>query len=169
MARILTLVLRNPLRTIRFSYAFIVQIILILLRRILLPHFPQYQSWRIQLQRAYLSSTSVHFPDLVHRLPVTSCPERRARRVGSGWTGYIVPGSKSVKELSLDSSENHACVAIYAHGGGYARGEARMYLNYMERWIRVAARAGLDLSFLTVEYRECPHVAPVSKSSCTQR
>jgi len=29
-----------------------------------------------------------------------------------------------------------------------------MYLKYMERWERVAAEEGLDLVFLSVEYRE---------------
>lgn len=154
MANLLILLLRNPLSTISFSYSFIVQSLLVLLRRILLPHFPSYQSTRLQVQRAYLSSCSVNFPDLVHRLPVGQSPENRARRVGSGWTGYIIPGTRSLKEFVIDSSNRFRCVAIYAHGGGYARGEAKMYLNYMERWTQFASEAGLDLTFLSVEYRK---------------
>ena len=68
--------------------------------------------------------------------------------------GYVVPGSKSFKEMRSETPEGRNCVVLYAHGGGYARGEARMYLNYMERWIRVAAKAGLNLCFISVEYRE---------------
>lgn len=155
MANLLVLLLRNPLRTARFSYSFLAQVLLILLRRILLPHMPYYQSIRQQIQRAYLVSCSLSLPDLVHRLPITSCPDSRAKRVGSGWTGYLIPGTKSLKELSLNTSQNSRCLAIYAHGGGYARGEARMYRNYMERWIQVAAKSDLDLVFLSVEYRVC--------------
>lgn len=53
-----------------------------------------------------------------------------------------------------------SCLVLYAHGGGYARGEARMYLNYMERWQREAEKVGLELTFLSVEYRMllCPPV-----------
>ena len=29
-----------------------------------------------------------------------------------------------------------------------------MYLNYMERWINEAAGVGLDLKFISVEYRK---------------
>ncbi|KAK5400811.1 hypothetical protein LTR06_011232 [Exophiala xenobiotica] len=51
-----------------------------------------------------------------------------------------------------DKSHDMQCVAVYAHGGGYARGEARMYIRYMERWVRVAAEAGIHLTFVSVEY-----------------
>jgi acetyl esterase/lipase len=45
------------------------------------------------------------------------------------------------------------CVVLYAHGGGYARGEAKMYINYMERWVKAATLENLDMVFLSVEYR----------------
>lgn len=168
MSNLLALVLWNPFKTLRFGYTFAVQILLIVLRRILLPHYPHYQTLRLQLQRAYLASTNLHFPDLVHRLPVRRCPETRARKVTtSSWTGYFVPGSASAKEIALDCSaapptQRRNCVVLYAHGGGYARGEARMYLNYMERWIARGAEAGLDVAFLSVEYpltTDAPHPA----------
>lgn len=154
MANLLSLILRNPIRTTSFSYTFIVQILLIILKRILLPHYPHYQSLRLQLQRAYLSSSSLCFPDFVHRLPITYCSEKRARKVGDSWTGYVVPGTRDLKDTIIQTGDIQRGVVVYAHGGGYARGEARMYLNYMERWVKVAKQAGLELTFLTVEYRK---------------
>jgi hypothetical protein len=151
---ILNLILRNPSSAIRFSYSFVAQSFLVVLRRILLPHIPNYQSLRVQFQRAYLSSCSATFPDLTHRLPVGPVAETKAKQVGSDWTGYIIPGHKSLKPLTAGDPGQSRCIALYAHGGGYARGEAKMYINYMERWVRVAAEAGLDLTFLSVEYRE---------------
>lgn len=153
MANILTLLLKNPGKATRFWYTFLVQVFLVLLRRLLLPHWPYYQTLRLQLQRAYLSSTNFHFPDLVHRLPIKSCPEIRARRLGTDWTGYLIPGSV-LKEATLDHGELRSCVVVYAHGGGYARGEARMYMRYMERWVKEAEKHKLKLRFLSVEYRK---------------
>ena len=154
MYRLLAQILANPGKTIGFSYTFVVQVILALLKGLLLPHLPRYQTIRLKIQRAYLVAAHVHFPTLVHRLPVKSCPERRARRVGSDWTGYIIPGTQDLKEVGHDKPSKRSCIALYAHGGGYAAGEARMYLDYMERWIKVAARSGLKLCFLSVEYRK---------------
>lgn len=158
MVHLTALILCNPLKTLRFTYTFIAQVILVLLKHILLPYFPVYQSLRTQLQRAYLASSALHFPAIVHRLPVTHCPSSRARKVGSGWTGYLVPGTRPVSDLSRDRlcCDRKVCIALYAHGGGYAWGEARQYLNYMERWIDIASKMGIDLTFLSVEYRKCP-------------
>jgi acetyl esterase/lipase len=166
MARLAALMLRNPLKSLYFSYSFLVQIFIILLRRLLLPHFPIYQSVRLQIQRAYLASAAVNFPDLVHRLPILSCPEQRARKIGSGWTGYIIPGRKSLSDFTGESQNSKRSVALYAHGGGYARGEARMYMNYMERWVMGATQAGLDLVFLSVEYRKDCQCGRVVKMDC---
>ncbi|KAK5045787.1 hypothetical protein LTR84_008880 [Exophiala bonariae] len=151
MANLWLLLLRHPLRAILFSHSFLSQILLTLLQRLLLPHFPSHQSLRLQIQRAYLSSASLTFPDLTHRLPVGNVPARRARKL-ENIPAYLVPGSRELSDFAGPKHETRRCVALFAHGGGYARGEARMYLNYMERWIRVAAQASLDLAFLTVEY-----------------
>jgi hypothetical protein len=151
---LLALLLRNPLNSIRFLYTFLAQSLIVFLRRLLLPHIPIYQSLRIQLQRAYMSSCSATFPDLTYRLPVGPVATTRAKRVGSDFIGYIIPGTKSLKPLTASGVGNTRCVALFAHGGGYARGEAKMYINYMERWERVAAEASLDLTFLSVEYRK---------------
>jgi hypothetical protein len=138
-----TLLFRHPYTSLKFSYCFIVQVLLVLLRRILLLRFPSYQSLRIQLQKAYLSSASLTFPNLTHRLPVTACPERRARSLaGTGWTGYVIPGNRNLSGFIGDAKQGARCVVLYAQGGGYARGEVRMYLNYMERWVKVAAGEG---------------------------
>lgn len=153
MANLWWLLLSHPLRTLLFSHSFLSQILLALLRRLLLPHFPSHQSLRLQLQRAYLSSASLTFPDLTHRLPVGFVSANRARKLDNV-PAYLVPGSRVLSDFGGPKRENRRCVVLFAHGGGYARGEARMYLNYMERWVRAAAQAGLDLVFLTVEYRE---------------
>lgn len=151
MVQLWELLLQSPLRSCRFLYAFGIQIFLVGLRSILLPTLPHYQSLRLQLHRAYWSSSSYYFPEVIHRLPVTNCPSERARRVGSKFTGYIIPGSA---DLAVLAGKRKYCVVLYAHGGGYARGEARMYLNYMDRWVKGAAEAGLNLVFLSVEYRK---------------
>ncbi|KAJ5707659.1 hypothetical protein N7488_007460 [Penicillium malachiteum] len=112
-----------------------------------------YQSLRIQLHRAYLSSCATTFPDLVYRLPVGQVPESRAKLIKSDFVGYLIPGNKShlLSQISAKPS-NSQCVILYAHGGGYARGEAKMYLDYMERWVRCARSKDLDIVFLSVEY-----------------
>jgi acetyl esterase/lipase len=150
MWRFLKCILSHPIQATCFGYNFGAQVFLLCLKKVLLPFWPNYQSFRIQLQRAYWSSSSHSFPDLIHRLPVTYCPESRARKVGSeSWTAYVIPGTRDLNE----TSDGRRCVIIYAHGGGYARGEARMYLRYMNRWIKEASQAGLCLTFLSVEYR----------------
>jgi acetyl esterase/lipase len=127
----------------------------VLLRRLLLPHFPVYQSLRLQLQRAYLSSASLTFPDLTHRLPVGNISPRRARKVDETVPAYLIPGTCDLADFARKGKgATQRCIVLYAHGGGYARGEARMYLNYMERWLASARKRSLDLAFFTVEYRE---------------
>lgn len=160
MASLLLLLLRNPFSTLCFSHSFLSQLLLVLLRWVLLPHFPRYQSLRLQVQRAYLSSATTNFPDLPHRLPVSPQPVHRVRKLDHDIPAFIVPGSRSLSEFTAAQTTTEAgagqrkCVALFAHGGGYARGEARMYLNYMERWVRDAAADGLDLVFVSVEYRK---------------
>lgn len=154
MANLLLLLLRHPLRSLIFTHSFFSQILLAILRRLLLPHFPSHQSLRLQIQRAYLAAASLTFPDLTHRLPVGNLPPNRARKVGDS-PAYLIPGSRQLSDFASPKDGTQACVALFAHGGGYVRGEARMYANYMERWVRGAAQAKLDLVFLSVEYREC--------------
>ncbi|KAL3472691.1 alpha/beta-hydrolase [Aspergillus californicus] len=156
MVKLWKLLLQNPIRSCRFLYAFGTQILLTGLKAILLPTLPRYQSVRLQLHRAYWSSSSYYFPEIIHRLPVTNCPEALARSVGSKFTGYVIPGTV---ELAVSPGDQRRCVVIYAHGGGYARGEARMYLNYMDRWVKGAGEAGLEIVFLSVEY-PLTHEAP---------
>ncbi|OAP57404.1 hypothetical protein AYL99_08142 [Fonsecaea erecta] len=152
MMKLLLLLLKHPLRSLIFSYSFLVQILLVLLRRALLPHFPVYQTLRIQIQRAYLGSASLTFPDLTHRLPVGKLPIGRARKVDGSVPAYLIPGRRELAEFAVPNPKRQQCVVIYAHGGGYARGEARMYLRYMERWVREASKENLDLVFVSVEY-----------------
>lgn len=158
MARLWILLLRNPLRTLFFCQSFLAQILLITLRRILLPYLPTYQSMRIQLQRAYLSSAVMTFPDLTHRLPVGRMSSSRARQIDSSIPAYLVPGVRQLRGVNKPK-----CVVLFAHGGGYARGEARMYVNYMERWVREAASKKLDLVFLSVEYRTSKFIVVIDR------
>lgn len=136
MANLAMLMLRNPLQSLYFSYSFLAQILLILLRRLLLPHFPVYQSIRLQVHRAYLASSALTFPNLVHRLPIVSCPQDVARQVGTGWTGYVIPGQKELVKGSASGEYEKRCVVLYAHGGGYLRGEARMYRVSFDVFVR---------------------------------
>ncbi|KAF5857630.1 hypothetical protein ETB97_005483 [Aspergillus alliaceus] len=162
MVKLWKLLLRNPIRSCRFIHAFVTQVFIVTLKRALLPGWPHYQSYRLQLQRCYWASSSFYFPEVVHRLPVTDCPSSEARRVGLDWSGYVIPGTKNLKDLQFSDLNPNTCIAIYAHGGCYARGEARMYLNYMKRWTQGAAAVGLDITFLSVEYPlsdEAPHPA----------
>lgn len=154
MVSLLSLIFTNPLLSFRLSYTFSAQVLIILLKSALLPYFPGYLSLRTQLQRAYLASAALHFPSFVHRLPVTHCPSDRARKVGTGWTGYVIPGRRFLSDFTSESPDLKRCVVLYAHGGGYAWGEARQYLNYMERWVLAASKLGIDLAFLSVEYRK---------------
>lgn len=151
MWKLIKLMLGSPLRSLKFTYTFAAQVLLVCLKHALLPHLPKYQSFRTQIHRAYLSSSATLFFPLTHRLPVTGCPEERARRVGDGWTAYVIPGTSRLEGIAQDP---RACAIVYSHGGGYARGEARMYLNYMERWIKEGRKLGLEFTFVSVEYRK---------------
>lgn len=142
----------SPLSSLLFAFAFLVQTILILLRRLLLPKFPPYQSLRTQIQRAYLASAVVHYPDLPHRLPVRAS-QREARMLeGDGWTGYLIPGHDTLANYVNQPLEERCRIVLFAHGGGYARGEARMYRRYMRRWRQCASVHGLQILFLSIEY-----------------
>ena len=154
MGNLLQLILRHPLQALLFTHSFISQVSLVLLRRLLLPHFPVYQPLRLQIQRAYLAAAALAFPDLPHRLPVGKVSLKRARKVDEKVPAFLVPGTRQLSHFSQPSNAKQRCVVLFAHGGGYARGEARMYLNYMERWIANSAQEDLDLAFFSVEYRE---------------
>ncbi|EME82840.1 uncharacterized protein MYCFIDRAFT_196288 [Pseudocercospora fijiensis CIRAD86] len=148
---LLKLIWLNPLQTIRFTYTFVIQASLVVLKRVLLPHVPSYQSFRLQLQRAYLSSCSLTFPNLTWRLPIGDLPEHKAKRldVGSSVMLYAIPGWTWEKRR-CGIGKN--IIALYAHGGAYARGEAKMYIESMERWERAATERGWGLTFVSVEY-----------------
>ncbi|KAH0842475.1 hypothetical protein FOPE_07489 [Fonsecaea pedrosoi] len=156
MANLVLLLLKHPLRTLLFIHTFFSQISLVLLRRLLLPHFPVFQSLRLQIQRAYLGAAALTFPDLTHRLPVGDLSRRRARQVDEKVPAYLIPGTRGLSDFAQpkDDGKKQRCVVLFAHGGGYARGEARMYVNYLERWVAESARRDLDLAFYSVEYRE---------------
>lgn len=156
MYRLLFSLLRSPLKSLRFTYYFFVQALILFLHRILLPGYPRYQTLRIALQRIYLISCTLCYPDLPHRLPV-SYSQKKARSVaGKGWKGYIIPGNDD-SETEKSPYDGKSIVVLFAHGGGYARGEARMYVPYMLRWVKVASEQGLEIVFCTVEYREFSH------------
>lgn len=156
MAKLYLLLLSNPVKSFLVLYSFVAQAFIVLLRHALLAHFPTYQPLRIQLQRCYLAACSLHFPDLTHRLPTDEVHVTVARYLDKkGWKAYVIPGTVSprhsfAKDRVLDRP---GAVIIYAHGGGYARGEAKMYLNYFQRWVKVAAERGIDIVFVSVEYR----------------
>lgn len=151
-------VLQHPFQAAQFSYHFLTQVLLILLHRLLLPTFPRYQSLRIEIQRAYLSSTSLYFPTFTHRLPADYGRSDAAPINGKGWSGYVIPGPDP-HVLKQATRNGKLRVVLYGHGGGYARGEARMYVPYMKRWVAAAKQKGLDMVFLSVEYRK-----PLSQS-----
>lgn len=157
MAKLYMLLLSNPVKSLLVLYTFCAQAFLVLLRHAVLAHIPQYQPLRIQLQRCYLSACSLHFPDLTHRLPTDEVHVTKARFVDKkAFKAYVIPGTVSprhsfAKDRTLDRP---GAVIIYAHGGGYARGEAKMYLNYFNRWVSVAAEKGIDIVFVSVEYRQ---------------
>ncbi|RFU29303.1 hypothetical protein B7463_g7036, partial [Scytalidium lignicola] len=163
MAHAVLMILRNPIKSIFLLYSFCSQTLIVILQRILLPHFPPHQSLRVQLQRAYQAAATLTFPDFPHRLPVSPRPDKAARIDGKGWSGYVIPAHKSLSAFSEDAANSRpCCVVLFAHGGGYARGEARMYLKYMLRWEATAAKSNLDLVFLSVEYplsTQLPHPA----------
>ena len=154
MVRLIWQLIFNPVRTLAFLYSFSTQLAFVLLRRVLLPYEPIYQTLRLQSQRAYLSAANLHFPDLVHRLPVQAS-DSEARRIGDKFTAYVIPGTERLEDFKGTETAKRA-VVLYAHGGGYARGEARMYRRYMRRWVKSAANRGLRVVFVSVEYRMYP-------------
>jgi hypothetical protein len=74
----------SPIDSLLFVYAFLVQVILILLQRLLLPKFPTYQSFRTQMQRAYLATAAVYYPDIPHRMPVIALQHKARKISGDG-------------------------------------------------------------------------------------
>ena len=153
MPSLLYKLFESPIQSLLFSYSFAVETIFVLSRRLLLPQFPVYQSIRTQIQKAYLAAVAIHYPQLAHRLPV-SCSKNKAREIiGTTWKGYLIPGTENLQRFAKVPQNENRKVVLYAHGGGYARGEARMYIPYMERWIRCASEQDLEIVFLSVEYR----------------
>lgn len=149
----LALAIQHPIQAVVFFYGFLVRVLIVLGSRILLPNAPRYQSLRTELQRAYLTSTSLNFPDLTFCLPA-AYPESQAFPIqGSGWKGWLIPGGKdALSTLERAAKQDDHRVVIYAHGGGYARGTARMYTPYMHRWAGGATGHGIKLIFLSLEY-----------------
>lgn len=169
--RLIRLMLRSPIPSVCICYSFTIQVILICIERLLIPKWPRYQSFRLKLQRAWWATCATYAPNLIHLLPADDYPDTRARKVGnSEWTGFIVPGTRQLRNVAklLQSSSSQQCVIVFVHGGGYARGEARMYLRFMERWQAQARLHGLEVTFLSVEYRKtattlrCRYVVPVN-------
>ncbi|KAH7064051.1 Alpha/Beta hydrolase protein [Paraphoma chrysanthemicola] len=151
MVSALKLMLQQPTQAANFIYCFVTQLLLVVLHRILLPHYPRYQSLRIEAQKAYLSSTALHFPQFTHRLPADYSERLATPIAGKGWHGYTISG-ESPRSIKDAANPKLLTIVLYAHGGGYARGEARMYLWYFKRWIAVAKSKGLEVMFLSVEY-----------------
>ncbi|CZT14615.1 uncharacterized protein RCC_12209 [Ramularia collo-cygni] len=154
------MILASPRQFIVLVYAFTIRLILILASRLLLPPTPRYQSLRIEIQRAFQTSASLHFRTFTHRLPAEYPPSDARPVSGRGFAGYLVPGQKLHSVEDLGNSPKNAKVVLYAHGGGYAIGVARMYVPYMKRWANLAKERGIELVFLSVEYTlstEAPH------------
>lgn len=145
--------LQHPKEGLQFLWCFLTQLLIIALHRILLPGFPRYQSLRVEVQRAYLSSTSLYFPTFTHRLPADYGQNDAVSISGKEWSGYFIPGPDP-DVLKQATGNGKLRVVLYGHGGGYARGEARMYVPYMKRWVEVAREKGLAIVFLSVEYRK---------------
>lgn len=148
MGDVLRQLINSPRACVLCVYTFVIQTILIIARRVLLPHLFTYQSLRTQIFRAYLISTFALPP-----LPVeASDAEAQPIEEDGKWKGYLIPGTRPLSSFAGNSSSGRHVVALYAHGGGYGWGEARQYLTYMERWVSCAEAAGIDLVFLSVEY-----------------
>jgi epsilon-lactone hydrolase len=158
MEGILRQITNSPWACLLCVYTFVTQVALITARRLLLPHLFTYQSLRTQLFRAYLISTFA-----LPALPIqASESEARLVEEKGKWKGYLIPGTRDLRDFTGNSSGGRRVIALYAHGGGYGWGEARQYLSYMRRWIECAKAAGIDLVFLSVEYPlsgEAPHPA----------
>lgn len=144
------MILASPVEFIVFAYAFCIRITLIVASRLLLPPHSRYQSLRTEVQRAFQTSASLHFREFTHRLPA-EYPPRDARLVtGKGFKGYLIPGDDTA--ALKNASNSNGRVVLFAHGGGYAIGTARMYVPYMKRWVDLARKRGVNLVFLSVEY-----------------
>ena len=161
MDQVIRQLTNSPLACLLCVYTFITQVLLIIARRVFLPHLWNYQSFRTQIFRAYLIATFA-----LPTLPVQA-PEAEAKLVEEQgkWKGYIIPGNRDLKYFARRSSSERRVVALYAHGGGYGWGEARQYLSYMRRWVECARAAKIDLVFLSVEYPlsgEAPHPAQLN-------
>lgn len=153
MANLFVLFAKAPLQTLVFIYYFTAQLLLLCLKRVLLPQLHTYQSFRTQIHRAYLSSAGL-YPDLLHGLPV-NCSTEDARKIASdSCSAYVIPGTSILPTSGQQSFPFRKVVILYAHGGGYAWGEARMYIHHMKRWVARARQDRLDLVFVSVEYRK---------------
>lgn len=84
--------LQHPVQACSFLYYFVIQLILTALHHILRPAYPRYQSIRIEVQKADLTATSLHFPAFTHRLPATYSARQAPPITGQGWKGYSVSG-----------------------------------------------------------------------------
>lgn len=100
MVHVLTIVAQNPIRVLCFTYSFVTSSLLAVAERVLLAHYPAYQSQRTRIARAYLAAAAIHIPRLVHGLLVTNCPPERAR---------AVPLRDSVTNGGIPASPDPSC------------------------------------------------------------
>lgn len=159
MNDVLRQITNSPVACLLCVYTFATQVILIVARRLLLPHLFNYQSFRTQIFRGYLIATFA-----IPTLPVeASDSEAKPIEEEGKWKGYLIPGTRDLQDFAGKSiSTGRRVVALYAHGGGYGWGEARQYLSYMREWVKRAKLTGIELVFLSVEYplsSQAPHPA----------
>ncbi|KAH8754663.1 Alpha/Beta hydrolase protein [Hyaloscypha sp. PMI_1271] len=145
------LILRHPWKFLKFSWAYLRYLLLALADRLLFPFACRPISLHTETARCYLGASLSCFVELIFSAPPGLGPDDFEAVKLKGVPAVLVPPGKKLETLSRQTERT--VVLLYAHGGGYAFGEALMYIDAYKRWIREAEANGLCLIIVSVDYR----------------
>lgn len=162
MATHLELILTNPWKTLVCIYEILALLLITFISRILLPFTPRVVDLRTEIARDFVGPGLTVFWEILYKAPPGLSPRRYKRVDIGGVPSVVIPPGATLVNGSLDRQKKNLII-LFAHGGGYLFGEPLQYISTYERWVRNACRQGIDLTIVSVDYREL-HQSPSEPS-----
>jgi len=150
----LQLILENPAKLFWSVWHSLVYLFLVLIQRILLPNACRAVTLRTEVARAILGSFLANFWDLLFKAPPGLRDNEYSHLNAGHVPAILVPPERNLHSISSQEDGKQKLLILYSHGGGYHFGEALMYMSTYKRWIKAAARVHIELTILSVDYRE---------------
>lgn len=153
------LVLRHPLKFLRWSLLFSRCLVLALVDRLLFPFACRPISFYTEITRCYLGASLVCFLELIFSAP-PGLDRRSFQSADLNEVPAIVVPPHTKLEVAFSTNDPRNVVLLYAHGGGYLFGEPLMYLDTYKRWVKKAEASGVHLTVVSVDYRTSHNTRP---------